>query len=74
MGPFAVAAATSAALDSYNGDHSGDRPQMSNAPLSPRHCPPGLYTAKFENRVVSALPRDQENFKLHFEEIERAAG
>ena len=37
-----------------NGDHSGDRPQMSNAPL-PHHCPPrpttARYAAEFDNRA-----------------------
>jgi hypothetical protein len=37
-----------------NGDHSRDRPQMSNAPL-PHHCPPrpttARYAAEFDNRA-----------------------
>jgi hypothetical protein len=37
-----------------NGDHSGDRPHMSNAPL-PHHCPPrptaARYAAEFDNRA-----------------------
>jgi hypothetical protein len=66
FGPFAVAPAASAALDSY----IALVPELTAGRLSPFAPVPRVNFA-FCCRYLGS---DQEILKLHFEEIERAAG